>query len=57
MLSFFMTYNSGQSQALDIDFHIVEITPQQMHICTLKDTISLGLPKLSKNMVKYQGKL
>lgn len=48
MLTNFMSYNSGKSQALDIDFHSDKIMPQQVHICSLKDTIHLGLSKLLK---------
>lgn len=46
MLSNFMNYTFGKSQALDTDFHSDKIMPQQMHICSLKDTIRLCLPKL-----------
>ena len=46
MLSNFMNYSCGKSQALDTDFHGDKIWPQQMHICSLKDTICLCLPKL-----------
>ena len=48
MLNNVMTYNSGKSQALDIDFRSDKITPQQMHIWSLQDTIRLGLPRLFK---------
>ena len=36
----------GKSEAILTDFRSVKITPQQMQIFSLKETIHLGLPKL-----------
>ena len=49
-----MTYNSGKTQALHIDFRSDKVTPQQMHICSLKDKIRLGMPKTIKIFSKRQ---